>query len=152
MTVVDLCAGAGGKTLALARRDMRGEGRLIAAGREQGSALARLPERAQRAGRRTSSKQLLLDAGKEAEALVASYGARRHRRCRADRCTLFRHWHVATQSRGALAPHARALEETRGESKGPHISILPSLLVKQGGTHGLCRLRIDTCRKAQSKA
>ena len=48
MTVVDLCAGAGGKSLALAA-DMAGEGRLIASDTDRGR-LSRLPERADRAG------------------------------------------------------------------------------------------------------
>jgi 16S rRNA (cytosine967-C5)-methyltransferase len=65
MTVLDLCAGAGGKTLALAA-DMRGSsdgaGRLIAAdtGRDR---LARLMPRAERAG--AIVETLLLDPGKE---------------------------------------------------------------------------------------
>jgi 16S rRNA (cytosine967-C5)-methyltransferase len=48
LTVVDLCAGAGGKTLALAA-DMGGEGQLIACDTDR-SRLSRLPERAARAG------------------------------------------------------------------------------------------------------
>lgn len=67
MTVIDLCAGAGGKTLALAA-DMAGQGRLIAAdvNRER---LSRMPVRAQRAGA-DFVETLLLDAGREAQALV----------------------------------------------------------------------------------
>jgi 16S rRNA (cytosine967-C5)-methyltransferase len=45
--IVDLCAGAGGKTLALAA-DMEGEGRLIALDTDRGR-LSRLPDRAARA-------------------------------------------------------------------------------------------------------
>lgn len=67
MTVVDLCAGAGGKTLALAA-DMAGEGRLIAADVNR-DRLSRLPERAHRAGA-DFVEQLLLDAGKEAQTLA----------------------------------------------------------------------------------
>ncbi len=48
MTVVDACAGAGGKTLALAAT-MRNEGKLIALDRDRGR-LARLKDRAARAG------------------------------------------------------------------------------------------------------
>ena len=48
MTVVDLCAGAGGKTLALAAH-MAGQGRLIAADTSR-DRLAQLPPRAARAG------------------------------------------------------------------------------------------------------
>jgi len=48
MTVLDLCAGAGGKTLALAAH-MNGEGRLVAADTSR-DRLGQLPRRAQRAG------------------------------------------------------------------------------------------------------
>lgn len=67
MTVVDLCAGAGGKTLGLAAA-MMGKGRLLAAdvNRER---LSRLPERASRAGA-DNVEPLLLDARREAQALA----------------------------------------------------------------------------------
>src|SRR5207253_6807803 len=64
---VDLCAGAGGKTLALAA-EMRNEGRLIAADTDRGR-LQRLPQRAQRAGA-TNIESRLLDPGQEAAALA----------------------------------------------------------------------------------
>lgn len=67
MTVIDLCAGAGGKTLALAS-DMAGQGRLIAADVNR-DRLSRLPERTERAGA-GFIETLLLDAGKEAQALA----------------------------------------------------------------------------------
>lgn len=67
MTVVDLCAGAGGKTLALAA-DMGGEGRLVACDTDR-TRLGRLPMRAARAGV-VSIEQRLLDPGKEAERLA----------------------------------------------------------------------------------
>ena len=66
MTVVDLCAGAGGKTLALAAA-MQGQGRLIAADTIR-SRLARLNPRAERAGA-TFIETLLLDQGQEERAL-----------------------------------------------------------------------------------
>jgi len=75
MIVLDLCAGAGGKTLALAA-DMAGPrdgaGRLIAAdtGRDR---LARLVPRAQRAGANVETR--LLDPGKEQAALTDLVGA-----------------------------------------------------------------------------
>lgn len=71
MTVIDLCAGAGGKTLGLAAA-MQGRGRLIAAdvNRER---LSRLPERAARAGA-DNIETLLLDAGREAEKLAPLAG------------------------------------------------------------------------------
>ncbi|EQB14447.1 RsmB/NOP family class I SAM-dependent RNA methyltransferase [Sphingobium lactosutens] len=71
MTVVDLCAGAGGKTLALAAA-MAGQGRLIAADTIR-SRLARLEPRAQRAGA-TFIDTLLLDQAHEARGLAHLQG------------------------------------------------------------------------------
>lgn len=68
MTVVDLCAGAGGKSLALAA-EMNGAGRLIAADTNR-ARLFRLPERADRAGV-SHIELLLLDPMKEAQALAS---------------------------------------------------------------------------------
>ncbi|MDB5685174.1 MAG: Fmu (Sun) protein [Sphingomonas bacterium] len=67
MTIVDLCAGAGGKTLALAAA-MDGAGRLIACDADRGR-LSRLAPRAQRAGA-DHIETRLLDAGREQEALA----------------------------------------------------------------------------------
>ena len=64
-TVVDLCAGGGGKTLALAAM-LAGEGRLIACDIDR-ARLSRLPERAQRAGAVVDIR--LLDGGRETEGL-----------------------------------------------------------------------------------
>lgn len=66
MTVVDLCAGAGGKTLALAAA-MENRGRLIACDTDR-ARLSRLPARAERAGV-TNCETRLLDPGREAEGL-----------------------------------------------------------------------------------
>ena len=71
MTVVDLCAGAGGKTLALAAA-MRGQGRLVAADTIR-SRLARLEPRAERAGA-TFVETLLLDQAHEARGLAGLAG------------------------------------------------------------------------------
>ncbi|AMK17227.1 MULTISPECIES: RsmB/NOP family class I SAM-dependent RNA methyltransferase [Sphingobium] len=71
MTVIDLCAGAGGKTLALAAA-MAGSGRLIAADTIR-SRLSRLAPRAERAGA-TFIETLLLDQGHEARALDSLKG------------------------------------------------------------------------------
>jgi 16S rRNA (cytosine967-C5)-methyltransferase len=67
MTVVDLCAGAGGKTLALAA-DMANAGRLIASDSDAGR-LGRLAPRADRAGA-TIVERRLLDPGREAGAFA----------------------------------------------------------------------------------
>jgi 16S rRNA (cytosine967-C5)-methyltransferase len=65
MTVLDLCAGAGGKTLALAD-DMAGEGRLIATDTDR-ARLSRLAPRAERAG--ATIETILLDPNREASTL-----------------------------------------------------------------------------------
>lgn len=66
-TVVDLCAGAGGKTLALAA-DMAGRGRLIACDTDR-ARLSRLAPRAARAGA-VLIEERLLDPGREEAALA----------------------------------------------------------------------------------
>ncbi|WP_416464675.1 RsmB/NOP family class I SAM-dependent RNA methyltransferase [Sphingomonas sp. VDB2] len=71
MTVIDLCAGAGGKTLALAAA-MGGRGNLIAADTIR-SRLARLEPRAARAGA-TFIETLLLDQSHEARGLESLNG------------------------------------------------------------------------------
>lgn len=65
-TVVDLCAGAGGKTLALAAA-MEGRGRLIACDVDR-ARLSRLAPRAERAGA-ANIEERLLDHNREADAL-----------------------------------------------------------------------------------
>lgn len=71
-TVIDLCAGAGGKTLALAAT-MDNRGRLIAADTDRGR-LSKLAPRAERAGA-TMIETRLLDPGRESEALADLSGA-----------------------------------------------------------------------------
>ncbi|QAY79188.1 RsmB/NOP family class I SAM-dependent RNA methyltransferase [Sphingosinicella sp. BN140058] len=66
-TVVDLCAGAGGKTLALAA-EMENKGRLIAADADR-SRLSRMAPRLVRAGV-SNVETLLLNPGREREALA----------------------------------------------------------------------------------
>jgi 16S rRNA (cytosine967-C5)-methyltransferase len=70
-TVIDLCAGAGGKTLALAAA-MGNEGALIAADTDRGR-LTKLTPRARRAGALVS-ETVLLDPGRELDALAARRG------------------------------------------------------------------------------
>ena len=67
MTVIDFCAGAGGKTLGLAAA-MENRGRLIASDADR-SRLSRLSPRAERAGVSIAETQLL-DGGREGEALA----------------------------------------------------------------------------------
>ena len=67
MLAVDLCAGAGGKTLALAA-EMEGQGRLVACDTDRGR-LSRIPARLERAGI-TIVETRLLDPGKETAALA----------------------------------------------------------------------------------
>ena len=66
-SIVDLCAGGGGKTLALAAA-MDGSGRILASDTDRGR-LSRLPPRAERAGAR-NIETCLLDPGREAERLA----------------------------------------------------------------------------------
>ncbi len=66
-TVIDLCAGAGGKTLALAAA-MQGRGRLIACDVDR-ARLSRLAPRAERAGA-INIEERLLDPGREHDALA----------------------------------------------------------------------------------
>jgi 16S rRNA (cytosine967-C5)-methyltransferase len=71
MKVIDLCAGAGGKTLALAA-EMGNEGQILAADTDRGR-LSRMQPRLARAGV-TIVKPLLLDPGKELDALAEYRG------------------------------------------------------------------------------
>src|SRR3546814_17423563 len=68
MLAVDLCAGAGGKALALASA-MPNQGRILGCDTDR-SRLSRLSPRAARAGA-TIIETMLLDPGKAAEALEA---------------------------------------------------------------------------------
>ncbi|MGB7404256.1 MAG: RsmB/NOP family class I SAM-dependent RNA methyltransferase [Pacificimonas sp.] len=72
MTVLDLCAGAGGKTLALAAA-MKNEGRIVAADTDW-RRLGALSPRAERAGV-TNIEAVRLDPNREADALTAYDGA-----------------------------------------------------------------------------
>jgi 16S rRNA (cytosine967-C5)-methyltransferase len=72
MTVVDLCAGAGGKTLALAA-EMENGGRIVACDTDR-ARLARMAPRLARAGVSVVETRLL-DPGREAEALADLTGA-----------------------------------------------------------------------------
>jgi 16S rRNA (cytosine967-C5)-methyltransferase len=71
MTVVDLCAGSGGKTLALAA-EMANRGRLVACDTDRGR-LSRMRPRIERAGV-TIVEPRLLDPGRESDALESVRG------------------------------------------------------------------------------
>ncbi len=66
-----------------------------------------LAPRAQRAGAAVA-ETVLLDPGKELKALALDRPRWRQGRCGAGRCALFRHRHLAAQSRGALAAERSA--------------------------------------------
>src|SRR5690606_41319818 len=70
-TAIDLCAGAGGKTLALAAA-MRGQGTLVAADTDR-ARLSRLGPRAERAGA-LIAETVLLNPGQETEQLARWHG------------------------------------------------------------------------------
>ena len=107
--VIDLAAGAGGKTLALAAA-MENRGQIYATDIDKRQ-LAPIHERIARAGARNI--QVRTPRG-EADAVVRS---RRPRRSGADRCALHRHRHLAAQSRRQMAcPAGRA--RRAGEAAG----------------------------------
>jgi len=125
-TVIDLCAGAGGKTLALAAA-MGGRGTLIAADTDRGR-LSRLPARVGRAGARMI-ESVLLNPGRELEALTPFVG-------RADRvlidapCSGTGTWRRNPEARWRLNPHELArLTELQARLLG-----VGAKLLRPGGT------------------
>ena len=134
MTVVDLCAGAGGKTLALAAM-MGSEGRLIACDVDR-ARLSRLAPRAARAGA-TTIETRLLDGGREAEALADLAG-------QADivlidaPCSGSGTWRRNPEARWRLTP--QRLE--RLTALQAHVLALAAPLVKPGGrlVYAVCSL------------
>ncbi|HMI20732.1 MAG TPA: RsmB/NOP family class I SAM-dependent RNA methyltransferase [Sphingomonas sp.] len=145
MIVVDLCAGAGGKTLALAAA-MAGQGRLIACDVDR-SRLSRLAPRAQRAGA-TFIEARLLDGNREAQALADLAG-------QADvvlidaPCSGTGTWRRNPEARWRLTPdrldRLRAMQATVLRTGAP--------LVKPGGrlVYAVCSL-LDEEGKAQIDA
>jgi 16S rRNA (cytosine967-C5)-methyltransferase len=124
-TVVDLCAGAGGKTLALAAA-MVNRGTLIAADTDRGR-LSRLLPRAARAGA-AMIESVLLDPGKEAAALAPWAG-------RADAvlvdapCSGTGTWRRNPEARWRLTPEQLA----RHVATQARLLDLASALVRPGG-------------------
>ena len=129
--VVDLCAGGGGKTLALAAM-MGGAGRLIACDIDR-ARLSRLPERARRAGAVVDCR--LLDGGHEREALRDLAG-------RVDTvlvdapCSGTGTWRRNPEARWRLTPAAIA----RYAATQAHVLDLAATLVRPGG-----RITFITC-------
>lgn len=142
MTVVDLCAGAGGKTLALAA-DMGGAEGLIATDTNR-DRLQRLPKRAARLGVGEVETRLL-DPGKEHEVLTDLLG-------RADvvlvdaPCSGSGTWRRNPEARWRLTP-TRLDQVTAVQA---HVLALGASLVKPGGAlvYAVCSL-IDSEGKAQ---
>ena len=136
-TVVDLCAGAGGKTLALAAA-MANEGTLVAADTDR-RRLSQLGPRAERAGA-VIAAEVLLDPGKELEALEAWRG-------QADRvlidapCSGTGTWRRNPESRWRLTER----ELTRLVGIQSHLLDIAKELVKPGGsiTYVTCSLLDD---------
>ncbi len=134
MTVVDLCAGAGGKTLALAVA-MRNEGRLIATDTNR-DRIQRLPPRAERSGA-VHIETHLLDPGKEREVLDAFVD-------QADivlvdaPCSGSGTWRRNPEARWRITPdRLKAVQSTQG-----HVLRLGARLVKPGGAmiYAVCSL------------
>lgn len=132
LTIVDLCAGAGGKTLALAGM-MGGQGRLIACDVDR-ARLARLAPRAERAGARTIETRLL-DGGRETAALADLAG-------QADivlidaPCSGSGTWRRNPEARWRLTPQRLA----RLADMQAHVLAIGARLVRPGG-----RLVYATC-------
>ena len=127
MTVIDLCAGAGGKTLALAAA-MQNTGRIIAADTDRGR-LSKLKPRAE-AAEVTIAEPVLLDPGRDRMA--------RRGGCGADRCAMLGHRHLAAQSRGALAAHPRSADAAGRDAAA--LAAGRRRAGEAGWRAGLCRL------------
>lgn len=134
MTVVDLCAGAGGKTLALAA-DMENRGRLIACDTDR-SRLSRLGPRAARAGA-ANIETRLLDPGREAEALGDLLGAADVVLIDAP-CSGTGTWRRNPEARWRLTPQ-RLVRLTALQA---HLADLGARLLKPGGrlVYAVCSL------------
>lgn len=134
MTVIDLCAGGGGKTLALAAM-MENRGRIVASDIDRGR-LSRLPARAERAGV-TIAEPLLLDGGREAVALERFVGSADLVLIDAP-CSGTGTWRRNPEARWRLNPD-RLARLTATQSR---LLDLGSRCVKSGGTlvHIVCSL------------
>lgn len=131
--VVDLCAGAGGKTLALAAA-MQGEGHLLACDIDR-PRLSRLAPRAERAGARVETR--LLDPGREAEAL-ADWQARADAVMVDAPCSGTGTWRRGPEARWRLTPAGLA----RYAQMQANVLRIGAGLVRPGGrlTYVVCSL------------
>lgn len=139
MLVVDLCAGAGGKSLALAAdmggpEDGVGGGRLIACDTDRGR-LSRLPPRATRAG--ASVETRLLNPGREHEALADVAGLADLVLVDAP-CSGTGTWRRNPEARWRLTPERL----TRLVALQAHILDIAATLVRPGGSlvYAVCSL------------
>ena len=133
-TVIDLCAGAGGKTIALAAA-MANEGTLIAADTDK-RRLSQLEPRAERAGAQIAHT-ILLDPGSEAEALAEWQGKADHVLVDAP-CSGTGTWRRNPEARWRLNPS----ELNRLTALQSRLLGLAAPLVKPGGhlTYVTCSL------------
>ncbi|MDG5487155.1 RsmB/NOP family class I SAM-dependent RNA methyltransferase [Sphingomonas sp. BGYR3] len=126
MAVIDLCAGGGGKTLALAAM-MAGEGRIIASDTDR-ARLSRLAPRAARAGV-TGIEPVLINPMREAEGLAEWHGRADHVLIDAP-CSGTGTWRRNPEARWRLTPDRLVrLAETQQRLLG-----VAARLVRPGGT------------------
>ncbi len=133
-TVIDLCAGAGGKTLALAAL-MHGQGRLIASDTDRGR-LSALPQRLARAGVE-NVEICLLNPRREAIALADLAGLADHVLVDAP-CSGTGTWRRNPEARWRLTPDRLA----KLEGEQDRLLALAATLVRPGGvlTFVVCSL------------
>ncbi|RJY08753.1 RsmB/NOP family class I SAM-dependent RNA methyltransferase [Aurantiacibacter aquimixticola] len=124
-TVIDLCAGAGGKSLALAAA-MANDGTLLASDTDR-RRLSQLGPRAERAGV-TVAQTLLLDPGREAEALAEWQGRADHVLVDAP-CSGTGTWRRNPEARWRLTPE----ELEKLTALQARLLDLAATLVKTGG-------------------
>ena len=139
-TVVDLCAGAGGKTLALAA-EMANEGRLIASDTDRGR-LAKMRPRLERAGVGIAETRLL-DPNRELEALDEFRGAADIVLVDAP-CSGTGTWRRNPETRWRLTPDRLA----RLVALQAHLLDVAAALVRPGGTlvYAVCSLLAEEGR------
>ena len=135
--VIDLCAGAGGKTIALAA-SMANQGTLVAADTDK-RRLSQLDPRAERAGAQIA-QTILLDPGQEAEALTEWEGKADHVLVDAP-CSGTGTWRRNPEARWRLTP----AELGRLAQLQARLLDLAAPLVKPGGhlTYVTCSLLDD---------